>query len=569
VSTFAHGEAIGKPRSHRGCAALAVAIGVAIGALGGCAVGPPPGFSAGDRWVFPLVDPLDNDLLVTPVLIDGYGPYLFAIDPDATISAVDTQVVTETQARTGKGPRQVDETGAQQDRLYAELLNVRIGNLTIARRPAMVIPVGLYDANGRHFAGVLGRDVLDESLVFGFNRDQGIAMLSTEKAFRPPEHSVDFPYKAVSSKLPDLEVRPAPRRLARAQVNDELYSMHLDLGAKASQLRESHWGSAGLKAAPAKLTLVDEAATPRTVTEVGTANTVVLAAATRDGTAFVPYEDQRWETEGVDGALGLDFFAPFSVWMSWEHATCYLAARSNDVAATATARLGRWGSAVPACTHPGCVTAAVAAPDGSSAATGVTVTVTRDPEAAHRALQVVLAPIATPGSPSPGWLVANLTADADQATGQLGAAYAGVTLRVLDVSPFPRGCADQAAACVAPFAPTPSEAAAPPPGPPEPPRLPTVTGSRLQRRTGEPQIAPNDASRQAIAAAGTPVVAALVKVCLAADGTVESDKISRTSRVAVWDQQLLDDIKRTWTFDPVLIDGSPAGVCAPFVFTPQ
>ena len=546
-------------------------------------MGPPPGFSTGDRWVFPLVDPLEDDVLVTPVMIDGYGPYLFTIDPDAPISAVDTQVVTETQARTGKGPRQVDEAGAQQDRLYAELLNVKIGNLTIAKRPAMVIPVGIYDTNGRHVAGVLGRDVIDESLVFGFNRDQGIAMLSTEKAFRPPEHSVDFPFKAVSSKLPDLDVRPVPRRLARAQVNDELYSMHLDLGAKASQLRESHWASAALNAAPAQLTLVDEAATPRAIKEIGTAKTVVLAAATRDATAFVPYEDQRWETEGVDGTLGLDFFAPFSVWMSWERSTCYLAARSNDVAATVAARIGRWGAAVPACEHRGCaaatVTAAAASPDGSAsspAGSGVTITVTRDPEAAHRALQIVLAPVASPGTPAPGWLVANLTADANQASGQLGAAYAGATLQVVDVSPFPRVCADQAASCIALFAPKPEEAAAPSPptGPPASPQQLLVPASALKRRTGEPKIAPNDASRQAIVAAGTAgtvVVSTIVKVCVALDGTVESDKIAKTSRVPEWDQQLLDDIKRTWTFEPyVRADGGkPGAVCAAFLFTPQ
>jgi hypothetical protein len=537
-------------------------------------VGPPQGFSTGDRWTFPLVDPLEDDVLVTPVTIDGYGPYLFALDPDAPISAVDTQVVSDAQLRTGKGPRQIDEAGAQQDRVYAELIGVKLGTLTIARRPAMVVPIGLYDTNGRHIAGVIGRDVLDESLVFGFNRDQGIAMLATEKAFRPPEHAVDFTYKTVSTRMPDLELRPVPRRLARAQINDELYSMHLDLGARVSQLRASHWASAGLTAAPAKLTVVDEVATPRAITEVGTAKLVVLAAATRDGTAFLPYEDQRWETEGVDGTLGLDFFAPFSVWMSWEHTTCYLTAR-GDAAATATARLARWGTAVPACAHPGCVTATVS-PAADSA--GVAVAVARDPSAARHALQVVLAPMPAPGKPTPGWIVANLTADANEASQSLGPEYAGATFQVLDVSPFPRACPGGAAGCVALFADaatvvpaqaTGSDSAAAPAAAPPAPPPPTVASGKLQRRTGDLVIAPGDAARQAIAATGTPLAVAVVKVCVAADGRVESDKLVKTSNVAAYDHQLLDDIKAHWTFEPVVINGSPAAVCSSFTFKPQ
>src|SRR4051812_1080712 len=40
-------------------------------ALAGCTVGAPPGFSGGDRWTFPLVGPLEDGLLVTPVSVHG------------------------------------------------------------------------------------------------------------------------------------------------------------------------------------------------------------------------------------------------------------------------------------------------------------------------------------------------------------------------------------------------------------------------------------------------------------------------------------------------------------------
>jgi hypothetical protein len=58
--------------------------------VAGCSAVAPSGFSQGEHWTFPLVGPLENGLLVTPVSIHGHGPSLFAIDPDADVSAVDS-----------------------------------------------------------------------------------------------------------------------------------------------------------------------------------------------------------------------------------------------------------------------------------------------------------------------------------------------------------------------------------------------------------------------------------------------------------------------------------------------
>jgi hypothetical protein len=278
---------------------------------------------------------------------------------------------------------------------------------------------------------------------------------------------------------------------------------------------------------------------------------------------FVAYEDQRWESEGVDGTLGLDFFSPFSVWMSWDKATCYLTAR-DDAPATIASRLARWGSALPICAHPGCITAVVTA-DAVPPDT-VTLTIARDPAAAHRALQVVLGPAAVQDKPPPGWLVVNLTADADGVTQQLGPEYAGAVFQVMDVSPFPRACADGAAGCVTRFvdASDALAAAVPPPAPAGPPPPPTIASDKLRRLTGEAVIAPNEAARQAIAAAGAPPAIAVVKLCLTSDGKVESSKLVKSSKVAAYDEQLLEDIKATWTFEPVVIDGSAAVVCSSF-----
>jgi hypothetical protein len=537
--------------------------------LGACTVGAPPGFSNGERWTFPLVDPLEGGVLVTPVTIHGQGPYLFVIDPDANVSAVDAQVVAAAGLRTGPGPRRLDEAGTEQDRVYAEVLEMKIGNLSIDRRPAMVVPVGLYDTGGRHVSGVLGHDVIAGSLVFGFDRDQGLVMLTTAKAFHPPDRGVEIVAQAVASRTASPEVQPVPRRLASATVNGTPYLLHLDLGAKASQLRDSHWGNARLSPIPARLTLVDEAGTTRAVTQAGTAKTVVLGGATREGTLFIPYEDQRWETEGVDGTLGLDFFSPFSVSVSWERGVYYLTARA-DAAATSTARLARWGSALPSCPHPGCVTTDVVAgaADDPSGVTGVTVTVTRDAEAAGHALQVVLAATPVAGKPAPGWIVANLSPDADKLSHPFGSTYAGVTFQVLDASPFPRACPDKASGCLGPFGSPDGDgadgAAAAPSPPPVPP---TVTPDKLHRLTGEATVAPGDAARQAIAAAGgAPPAVAIVKICVTGDGKIESARLIKTSKVAAYDEQLIEAIKGTWTFEPVVIDGKATAVCSPVVF---
>lgn len=545
-------------------AALVLALATACAGTGSA----PVGFSGGERWVFPLVDPLEDGLLVTPVTIDGHGPYLFVIDPDANVSAVDLQVVADAGLRSGQGPQRIDETGTQQIRTYAEVVGLQVGNLSVDRRPAMVLPVGLYDTSGRHFSGVIGRDVIADSLVFGFDRDQGIAMLHALATFRPPDRSIDVRYQPVSSQLVGVEVPPVPRRLVSASINGATFAMHLDLGARASQLRESHWARAKLEPIPAKLALVDEAGTARAITQVAIARTVALSGATRDNAAFVPYEDLRWDTEGVDGALGLDFFAPFSVWVSWERSTAHIIAR-DEPAATVTARLARWGSAVPPCPHPGCISSEVsAAPTaGRDGAAGVTITVTRDAEARGRPLQVVLAPAPVAGKPAPGWIVANLAAGVDRLSAPFGADYADATLQVLDVSPFPRACPEGAAGCLALFAPPVGDAGpAPAPEPPGPPPLPTVIPDKLHRVTGDATIAPGDAAKQAIAAAGAPPGVAIIRVCITPDGKIASVRLIKSTRIAVYDEQIVEAIRTTWTFDPFAIDGKPAAVCAPFTF---
>lgn len=564
----------------------------------GCTVGAPPGFSGGDHWMFPLVGPLEDGLLVTPVTVRGRGPYLFGIDPDATVTAIDQQVVVDAGLLVGSGPRRVDESETGRVWFYAELRDLKIAGLTIDRRDAMVFPTGLYNAEGRRLHGVLGRDVIADSLVFGFDRDQGIAMLSTVKAFQAPPDAIAIKYESVSSRsaqfVPSTQagspsagggdaverdnttrqhararageagvVMPVPRRLARAQIAGAGFAMHLDLGAVTSQLPEATWPRAQVAAGDASLRLVDEAGTRREISRAGTASEVMVGGAKAPQVAFVPFVDKRWGTEGVEGALGLDFFQPYAVYAHWDRSTYYLKAR-GDVAAQTAARIGRWGTSLPSCPHVGCITVELVA-----AGQGPVLQVVRDAEASNRPLEVFLGVTPAAGQTA-GPLVVELPAGADRLTVGVPPEYAGATLQVLDASPFPRACVgDQG--CVArlggPL--TPAIELSPTDHQPRQASAASVQLDKLRRVTGDPAIPPSDDVKAA--AAGKPLGAAIVRICLGSDGKVESTRIVKSSGVPAYDDQLQATIKASWAFEPVTrtegaVDNQTAPVCTSATF---
>ena len=571
----------------------------------GCTVGAPSGFSNGDHWTFPLVGPLEDGLLITPGRVHGHGPYLFAIDPDANVTALDAEVVRAAGLRSGIGPKRVDESDTGQNRFYAEMLDLEIADLKVERRDAMVFTTGFYDTEGRRISGIIGRDVLADSLVFGFDRDQGIATLSTVKAFKPPPDATAISYEnvfgrsnnvsgkdpppvvtsrgggglagravagpeqaAVPARLQDKErvgvnlpdITPMPRRLVTARIGDASFAMHLDLGATVSQLRQDSWSKAGVTPADFKLRVVDEAMTARDITAEGRAAHVAVGGTSSHAT-FAPYIERRFLPAPIDGSLGLDFFEPYAVYANWDTST-YLLKPRGDAAATTTARLGRWGSYLPACAHPGCVTAQLA-PFGD----GVALAVVRDPEAANKDLELLLT-VTAPGK-SARRLVVELPRAIDKVSGVLSADYRDAAIAVLDASPFPRDCGNQGG-CIVPLGADVIAGFEPPlrdpsQGPAEPvvrspPMVKLVKLDKLHRLTGEPQIAPS------ATAAGQPVAAAIVKLCLGADGKVESTKLVKSSNVAAYDEELQATIKTTWTFEPFETDGQPAPVCTQVTF---
>ena len=389
--------------------------------LAGCTAGAPPGFSAGDRWTVPLVGPLENGTLIVPALVGDKGPFLFALDPDATVSAVDEDVVHEAGLRTGEGPHQLDEDDTQQPAFYAEVMQWTLGSLTVAGpKPALVVKAGTYDRDGRRIHGVIGRDIVADSLVFGFDRDRGIVTLETGKAFQPPAGAVALHYQLLTSKVENADSVPSPRRLVEAVIGGKKLPMHVQLGRVASELRLADWAATAIT--PEK-PLAD----------------VVVGALRAESVTFVAYRDRRWDEHDIDGALGLAFFKHDSLTVNWDSDTLYVTPRADQPLAT---RLGRWQSkTLTSCEHAGCATVSMIDPMAGKELTGphpgIVVTVARDASASQLPLEVVVAVTGKPGLP---WLVASLPPGTDRVMTHVPAEYLGATATVIDASPFPRAC---------------------------------------------------------------------------------------------------------------------------------
>jgi hypothetical protein len=362
----------------------------------------------------PLVGPLENGSLLVPALVDGKGPYLFAIDPDANVSSVDEDVVREAGLRTGESGHVLDETDTEHPAFYAEVLQWQLGTLTVNKKPAFVAKAGSYDREGRRVHGVIGRDIIADSLVFQFDRDQGLVTLSTTKAFSPPAGATPIKYETLYSKIENVDVVPTPRRLVSASIDGKHTTMHVALGEAASTLRPRSLGTA-------------------------TTATVQVGPVTAEAVPFVGYRDRRWDEQFLEGDLGLSVFGRYNMAANWDAETFYVWPRTEQPFAT---RIGRWQSkTLASCEHPGCATVTLIDPMAGKELTGphpgAVVTVARDATATQLPLEVV---IAVSGKPNLAWLVASLPPGADRAMTHVSADYLGATLTIVDASPFPRAC---------------------------------------------------------------------------------------------------------------------------------
>ena len=420
---------------------------LALSLLAGCTVGAPPGFSSGDSWSAPLVGPLEGGPLIVPVKLHDKGPYLFLIDPDSPVSHVDEALAGELDLHSTLGEEFVDESDKARGLKLAEVLRISIGTLTVRQKSFWVTPVGVFNHAGRQIRGVIGRDILADSLVFGFDRQRGMAYIATQKGFVAPEGGTVIDYRLEKTRIPN-GVRQVSRRLATATVNGAELTMHIDLGTWDSQLREEKWAAAGLTPVPLERLQVDEIGVHRKTTQAAVAQNVTLGGAQGGQVMFVPYGDKRWSDQVIDGSIGLNFFAGTAVWINFDNSKLHLAPEaSGDLVKE---RIDRWGSAeLSACAEPACTTAKLLVPEGADPAAPTSTPVLhiqRDASVQDLAFEVLIEPRAADGGPSGlPKLLAVFPAGTSEITQGLDSTFAGATFAVVDVDPFPRTCAGEGA----------------------------------------------------------------------------------------------------------------------------
>jgi|GEM_PF-5623547 len=363
----------------------------------GCAIGAPPGFSSGDKWAFPLVAPLENTPLMAPVMVNGKGPYLFAIDPDSPISFVDNAIQSELKLYTTRGPDVVDERDHRVHTGLSEVQTITLGSLKVRNKKFRVFSTGRYWINGRLIRGVLGRDIIADSLIFGYNRDKGMGYLASQGHMPPPSDAITLGFRRFNNK-----------KLVSAVINGKhKVELHLDLGGPASMLWQSKIDEWHMPHLGVRATSMDDAGTIHRIsggTLVGMLD--VEGKIKSAGLYLVAYNDKRMREVDIDGTLGQNFLKGYNVMANWHKGKFYLTKRSADLGADASERLHRWGPAFDKCKHTACVTVSVVAanakPPGATTPTAKPPGTTPPAEPKKPAAEKKAAPASVTAKPNAG-----------------------------------------------------------------------------------------------------------------------------------------------------------------------
>lgn len=316
-----------------------------------CVVGAPPGFSSGDRWSAPLAAPLEGGPALVPVSINGKGPFLFMIDPDSDVSSIEERIAAALDLYTVQAGDVADESDTMRTVRTAEVREITVGTLKVANRVVRLHRNGSFGFNGRPIDGLLGRDVVSDSLILHIDRDRGQMILATQGHLDPPPDAVSAPLRRFNDRF-----------LARARIGGEEVEMYLDFAAPASLLWPEVMQKLGLRRARVRATLVDHLGTARQVDFGGIAPTLAVGDAAVDNHLILPFGDRRFRPQDYDGALGENFLSRFLVTVNWHKKRVYLKARQADLGALASERLGRWGATMAKCKTPACVTVSIERP---------------------------------------------------------------------------------------------------------------------------------------------------------------------------------------------------------------
>jgi hypothetical protein len=306
------------------------------------------------------------------------------IDPDAE-TGIDVGFIPQLAA-IGNAPN------------FAPITDVQIGTLHVASLPFVASKLHAFDIGDRRIAGVIGKEVLTSSLMFGFDRDRGTAWLATPKHARRLEGARQFDTFARTTGMKAPKDRGP---YATGTIDGREQDFHIDLGHVANTLRGG----------------------PRTAKQVS------VGGIDRYGVAFAPFTGD-FLVETRSATLGLDYFWQFSVAMDYDAQRISVAPRQP---VDRTARIARWS--LP-CKRTGCAELVL---HGKN----LEVIPERTP------VQLVVHVAAHDGTELPA-IEVDLDAGAGRFAVPLDDRYTDAVLDVVDASPFPRTCID-AKGCVVPY----------------------------------------------------------------------------------------------------------------------
>jgi hypothetical protein len=380
--------------------------------LAGCAVGAPLGFSKGEHWSFPVVNGLDDGTMLTPVMINGKGPYLFALLP-RSYSIIDPRVVRELDLYVKQSRTRLinsSDTISAEKTEFAELDRLQLGDLTVESQNFLIRPMEM-TYSGRPVMGILGRDVFAESVIWTFDRDLELVSLAVQgKA-------------AVSADARPIRARTTKdgRFFVDAKIDGKAVSLWIDLMQGGSSLWPKVAEQAGLSRGDhgwvvEKLTVGD--------TDLGPE-------------MFFEHRDERDRTDELDGRIGNNLLTRFRLTVNWHQGTMWVTPRDGDLVAHADERVLRWGGAMKTCAVRACVGVAISREEGK-------VVVSREESARQSGYEVSLLAIDDSGKPLPIPRVrVSFPPGVAEVTIDEGPYARAADLVVVDMSPFHAACDDK------------------------------------------------------------------------------------------------------------------------------
>ena len=387
--------------------------------LAGCALGKPLAFSDGTRWSFPVMSIGDRDDLVTPVYIGDKGPYLFIVVPGRS-SAIDTARAEELDLFTSIRQQRLldssDTTSNAQVRM-AQVPEMSVGDLRLRSLDLPMFPQrGTF--KGYPVRGVIGSEVLDDTIAWTIDRDRQMVYLAVQDTFVAP----------ATGKAP-ISVRNE-LILADVRINDRDMEMRVVFDSGNTVLYP--WA-------------IQEAQLEPVGTTRYRARSFVLGERDIGPLDVLEFEDKRVQPHTLDGVIGGEQLSAYRVTVNLHAGFIWLEERIDDLATTAD-RVTRWGTG---CASADCVSASV-----TSETEGAMVELTRSGAGIDSAVDMVMAAYDESGNPAPlPRLLAVFPAGVTTIRVRAGFAdrFLGTQLRVVDATPFPPKCPMPDQGCLLPL----------------------------------------------------------------------------------------------------------------------